>query len=107
MAAFIVPYMFIFNPGMLLIGKTTDIIQVIITSLVGTYALACGVQGWLWGRPISVAYRIPLLAAAITLIHPGVLTDLVGIAVLAGTIVVHRLLEKKPLIQSASDLSKK
>ena len=93
-AAFIAPYMFIFNPAMLLIGSPLEIIEVAVTSLLGTFALACGMQGWLMGRAIPFALRIPLIAGAILLIKPGIYTDLAGIGLLILTYILSRIWKK-------------
>ncbi len=93
-AAFIAPYMFIFNPAMLLIGSPLEIIEVAVTSLLGTFALACGMQGWLMGRAIPFALRIPLIAGAILLIKPGIYTDLAGIGLLVLTYILSRIWKK-------------
>jgi TRAP transporter 4TM/12TM fusion protein len=94
-AAFITPFIFVFNPALLLIGDLTHVIQAVLTSLIGTYALACGVQGWLLGRPAAWPVRIPLLVAAITLIDPNLITDLLGIALLVGAVLLHRTLSTR------------
>ncbi len=94
-AAFIAPYMFIFSPGMLLIGNITNIIIVTITALLGSFALACGMQGWLLGKPISVLFRIPLFAGSLLLIKPGIYTDIAGVGLLVLTYLVHRLTTRK------------
>jgi len=93
-AAFIAPYMFIFNPAMLLIGSPIEVIQVVVTSLLGTFALACGMQGWLMGRAIPIVLRVPLIAGAILLIKPGIYTDLAGIGLLILTYIVSRIWKK-------------
>ena len=94
-AAFIAPYMFIFSPAMLLIGNLTEIISVCITALLGTFALACGMQGWLIGRAIPFALRIPLIAGALLLIKPGLYTDIIGIGLLVGTYFLSRVWKKE------------
>lgn len=94
-AAFIAPYMFIFNPAMLLIGAPLDIIQVAITALLGTFALACGMQGWYLGREIPFILRIPLIGGAILLIKPGIVTDLIGLGLLVLTYIISRIWKKK------------
>ena len=93
-AAFIAPYMFIFNPAMLLIGSPLEVIEVAVTSLLGTFALACSMQGWLMGRAIPFALRIPLIAGAILLIKPGIYTDLAGIGLLILTYILSRIWKK-------------
>ncbi len=100
-AAFIAPYMFIFSPAMLLIGNLFDVISVMVTALIGTFALACGMQGWLLGKPIPFLLRIPLFVSAILLIKPGTITDLIGIAILVATYLLQRFLAKKTAASGA------
>ena len=94
-AAFIAPYMFIFSPAMLLIGNLSDIVLAVITTLLGTFALACGIQGWLIGKAIPFALRIPLIAGALLLIKPGLYTDIIGIGLLVGTYFLSRVWKRE------------
>ncbi|HNS15057.1 MAG TPA: TRAP transporter permease [Syntrophorhabdaceae bacterium] len=101
-AAFIAPYMFIFNPAMLLIGSLTDVIIVTATALLGTFALACGMQGWLLGRIVGLPIRILLIAGAIMLIKPGVYTDIAGACLLVITYFLSRFFSKKQAVVEPS-----
>jgi TRAP transporter 4TM/12TM fusion protein len=94
-AAFIAPYMFIFSPAMLFIGNVTDVIIVAITALLGSFALACGMQGWLWGRVVGIPIRVLLIAGAILLIKPGIYTDIAGVCILALSFFLSRFFSKK------------
>lgn len=77
-AAFIIPYMFVYANELLLIGETGDIILAAITALIGVMGLAGGVMGYFRRRnhPIET---IVLIASALSLIHPGIVTDIVGV----------------------------
>ncbi|MBW2145782.1 MAG: TRAP transporter permease [Deltaproteobacteria bacterium] len=81
-AAFIVPYMFIYGPELLLIGSLWGIILAVITSIIGVICLAAGVQGWLI-RKSNPLERMLLIAASILLIKPGIFTDLPGLCFFA------------------------
>ncbi len=94
-AAFIAPYMFIFNPAMLFMGSLTDIMLVAVTALLGTFALACGMQGWLLGRIVGIPIRVLLIAGAIMLIKPGVYTDMAGACILVAAYFLSRFFSKK------------
>jgi len=94
-AAFIAPYMFIFSPAMLFIGNVTDVIIVAITALLGTFALACGMQGWLWGKVVGLPIRVLLIAGAILLIKPGIYTDIAGVCILVAAYFLSRFFSKK------------
>lgn len=89
-AAFIVPYMFVFEPSLLLIGDPLNIILAGASSLIGTFSLACSMQGYLLGREINFYLRIPLFISAILLIKPGLYSDLVGILTLAVVTLISR-----------------
>jgi TRAP-type uncharacterized transport system fused permease subunit len=78
LAAFIVPYMFIYGPTLLLRGDFYSVIWAAITAIVGVTILAAGVERWFMGRAASWIQTVLLLTAALLLIKPGLVTDLIG-----------------------------
>ena len=79
-AAYFVPFVFAYSPALLLgRGGAWETATLTLTRLVGVYALAAAAEGWLL---IQAAWyeRLVLVASAITLIVPSVLTDVVGLA---------------------------
>jgi TRAP transporter 4TM/12TM fusion protein len=76
-AGFIVPFMFIFEPTLLMIGAWHDILQSFVTAMVGTICLAAGLFGYLV-REARIWERAALIGAALLLIKPGLLTDMTG-----------------------------
>jgi TRAP transporter 4TM/12TM fusion protein len=82
-AAFIVPYIFVLNPEMLLINATPwGIVQTCITSIMGMIGVGAAVEGWYWTR-MSWWERITILAGGLLLIVPGTMTDLIGLGLMA------------------------
>ncbi|MCI8454126.1 MAG: TRAP transporter fused permease subunit [Lachnospiraceae bacterium] len=81
--AFLVPFILIFNPGMILIGTTGEIIRTTITSLFGIYALGAGFMGYLT-RDLNWPIRLILVAAGVAMVDPGMVTDIAGIVVILG-----------------------
>ncbi|WP_129115655.1 TRAP transporter permease [Halegenticoccus tardaugens] len=81
-AGFLVPYLFVYGPELLLIGSTTKVVVGAATALVGVVALSAGTQGYLYA-PTHVVERAVLVAGAVVLIAPGMTTDLVGLALIA------------------------
>jgi TRAP transporter 4TM/12TM fusion protein len=85
MRTFLLPYMFITAPQMLLIGLDPGIMGVLeaswifITSSIGMYALAAGMQGFLIDDDTWFE-RILLLAVAFCLVKPGIYSDIIGLA---------------------------
>jgi TRAP transporter 4TM/12TM fusion protein len=92
-AGFLIPYMFVLGPAMVLEGTPFEIAMVVITGTIGVIALAGSVQNWLLTRCL-VWERVALFIAAITLIKPGWITDLIGAAIMA-LIVVLQLARRK------------
>lgn len=82
LTSFIVPYMFAFGPGLLLIGDWLDITQAVFSSFVGVACLAVGVSGWL-GCNTNIAARAVFFAASLGLMMQGTVSDLAGLALIA------------------------
>jgi TRAP transporter 4TM/12TM fusion protein len=84
-AAFIVPFMFVYDSSMLMIGRAPYVLWVLCTAVCGIVALSAGVEGWLLRRA-TIPERAGLVMASLVLIKPGLLTDAVGFG-LFGTII--------------------
>lgn len=81
MVAFLIPYMFIFGPELLFSGNWPGIISAVITACLGCYALAAGIHGYLYTEALWWQ-RIVLIVAAVLLIKPGFVTDIIGVGLL-------------------------
>jgi len=82
-AAFIIPYIFVFNPAMLFIDTTPlKVAQIIVTSCIGMFSLAVGAEGYML-RGLAPLWRLAAIAAGLMLIDPGLLSDIIGIALIA------------------------
>jgi len=94
-AAFIVPYVFVFSPEMLFIGTTPLImIQIVITSIIGMFNIAVGVEGFIFHK-LAVPLRLTAIAAGLMLIDPGLTTDLIGIGISAMVVIIHVIMHRK------------
>lgn len=80
-AGYLVPYMFVYGPAMVLIGTPMEIAFAVLTGLLGTMALSAAVQGWFL-KGASLFERVLLLVAALALIKPGWETDIIGFGLL-------------------------
>jgi len=80
--AYIVPFMFVYEPSLLMVGDWTAIVTSTITAVIGTVCLAAGLMGYL-KRPCGWWERALLLAAALLLIKPGYITDAIGLTLLS------------------------
>ncbi|HWA37105.1 MAG TPA: TRAP transporter permease [Burkholderiales bacterium] len=89
--AYIVPFMFVYEPMLLLIvgdwgAQWPFVVWSVITASVGVVCLAGSLFGWLLARAL-VWQRVLLFVAALCLIKPGLITDSIGIALLAVVVV--------------------
>ncbi|HUY02231.1 MAG TPA: TRAP transporter permease [Rhodocyclaceae bacterium] len=80
--AYIVPFMFVYSPALLMIGDPLVIVGAMVSSVIGVILLAAGLFGYLI-RPCTLWQRALLLVAALLLIKPGWESDVVGLALLA------------------------
>ena len=93
--AFIVPYIFALNPAMLFVDTTAgEVILICITSLVGMYAVSASLQGYLL-HEMKWYERIAAAAGGLMLIYPGIVTDSIGLALVAVIVVIQLITRKK------------
>jgi len=89
-AGFIVPFFFVFNPSLLFSGPWNEILLAVVTGSIGVVALAAAMEGYLL-RTALWFERLFLLAAALLLIDPNVMTDVIGLALLGGVLLSQKL----------------
>jgi TRAP transporter 4TM/12TM fusion protein len=80
-AAYIVPFMFAYSPALVLIGEPLEIALAGVTALIGCYALAACLQGYMHTK-LFMWQRALLGLSALTFIHSGWETDLIGLSIL-------------------------
>ena len=85
-AAYIVPFMFVYSGALLLQGAATDVLIAVPTALVGVWALAKAMQD----RASPALARAALLVGALGLINPGLTSDAIGLALIALVVAVQR-----------------
>lgn len=101
LAAFIVPFMFFSSPELLMQGAWIDILHIVISALLGIYLLSSAVQGWFFGL-LAWPLRLVLLAAALSMIDGGWLTDGIGIAAGVGVwLIQRRLVDPRTVVRGA------
>ena len=99
-AAFIVPYIFAENPAMLLVNVENpfQVVQIVISSLVGLFGVAAALNGFLY-RPINPLFRLALVAGGLSMMIPGTLTDVIGLAVVVAVVLLQRAAAKREAVQ--------
>lgn len=90
-AAFLIPYMFVLSPELLLIDTTFwDATFVIITSLIGMIGVGAGFMGY-WLRPLNWLERILSFSAGILLIYPEKVSSIIGLGTLGMILLIQFL----------------
>jgi TRAP transporter 4TM/12TM fusion protein len=89
LAGFVLPYVFVYNPSLLMIGTTTEVILAFLSATLGIICLSASIMAYLF-KETSLLERVVLFAAALLLIKPGWITDLIGLVCL-GSVMIHQL----------------
>ena len=95
-AAFIIPYIFVYSPSMLFLGDVNafDIILIFVSSVIGMYGVSAALEGYIEYK-LNAVFRILIAAGGLCLIIPGLLTDIIGISVVGGIFLIQKLTAKK------------
>ncbi len=91
---YIIPFMFVYGPSLLLIGEPIHVAISCVTSVIGVICLAAGLHGYFLRRA-NVVERLLLVAAALSLIKPGLLTDVIGVALIGGVVALQLVIMKR------------
>lgn len=87
-AGFVVPFMFVYAPALLLKGSLAEVARATITAVLGTALLSSATEGYLFA-PCTVVERAVFLVAGLGLIDPGTTTDLLALGPVALVLVFH------------------
>ena len=95
-AAFIVPYIFAYNPAMLLEGVTGwyQVVQIALSALLGLFGVAAALNGHLF-RKVPVVLRLALMAGGLCMMVPETLTDIIGFVTVAAVVIYQYVSNKK------------
>ena len=91
---YIVPFMFIYEPSLMLIGDWFESLTSTVSAVIGVMCLAAGLQGYLL-REARWWERAVLVVAALLLIKPGYISDAIGLVLLAAVVFSQKLVPAK------------
>jgi len=95
--AFIVPYIFAFNPAMLFIETTPlEVVQIIVTSIIGIFGISAGMEGYMFTR-MKWYEIIFVIAGGLMLVYPGLITDVIGIVIIAAIVLLQMFKRRRAL----------
>ena len=94
---FILPFVFVYNNVLLGQGSFLSIIWAFLSACLGTYCLACTIQGYTFSGKPGRLLRVLIGGGALLCIWPGILTDVIGIAIcLAAHLTAKRTVDVLP-----------
>ncbi len=94
LAGFIVPFLFIYSPAIVLAGNLWNLITDSVTAVLGIAALAGSLTGWLF-MDLSPWLRLVIFGSAIALIVPNLLVGAVGAVPLALILATARIRQRR------------
>ena len=103
-AGFIIPFIFAMSPDMLLVNTTWyEVLLITVTSIIGMYGVTFGLSGFSAYEKqgskhfFGIIMRIVSIAGGLLLIYPGYVTDIIGVALVGGVLLLRRLeIAKEP-----------
>ena len=93
-AGFVVPYMFVYNPGLMLQGSIFNIVFASITALIAVLGLSAGIQGY-FVDDLNIIERLLLISTPFLIIYPTMLTNLIGAVIVAAVYAKQKGLGRK------------
>lgn len=81
-AGFLVPYMFVYNPYLLLKGDILHIILGCVTAILAVIALSAGIQGHFLSK-LNIVERLAFIVLPFAIIYPSLLANLLAVTVIA------------------------
>lgn len=98
---FIIPYMFVYSPELLLPAGMNIFagIRVVITSIIGVFALALCVEGY-YHRRLNVMERVVAAVGSICLINSKLATDVIGLVCIGAVVMLQLAYKKKAVLET-------
>jgi len=97
--AFIIPYIFALSPEILLVQEAAadiaviDVIRIIITSVAGMIGISAGLEGYFFGN-CKIWERLIFIAGGLCMVIPSLLTDGIGLVLLAVGVVLQLIRQR-------------
>jgi TRAP-type uncharacterized transport system fused permease subunit len=101
LAGFLVPFVFVYSPGLLLQGNFISILKAIVSGTVGVTAVAAGVSGFLI-LETPLWQRVLLIAGSVMLLEPSFLGDMIGYVTVTLIGLQQYLRKRRLLVQAVS-----
>lgn len=101
-SAFIIPYMFVLSPALLMIDTTIpNLIWVVFSAFVGMLAISTGMIGF-WYRKLNILERAMAVVTGLLLIYPETISDIVGLVLFAAMFAIQYAAGKRERAQQTA-----
>lgn len=97
LVAFIMPFMFVYEPALLMDGSVGKIVESLLTAGLGITCLAAGFEGY-YGKNLNFLERILIIASGVCMIFPQTVMDITGIALMLIVILPKYLGRRKQIL---------
>jgi TRAP-type uncharacterized transport system fused permease subunit len=95
-----VPYIFVYSPQMLMLNaQWHEILLIAVTALIGMFGIGMAVEKF-WTSRLNIIQQLMALAGGLLLIIPGLLTDAIGLVLIAAVILWQRV--QNPKLKAAA-----
>ena len=90
-AAFLVPYIFVYSPQMLMLNaQWYEVVLIAVTALIGMFGVGMAIEKY-WESKLNVIQQLLALAGGLMLIVPGLITDIVGFLLIALVVIWQKI----------------
>ncbi|MBI2861159.1 MAG: TRAP transporter fused permease subunit [Chloroflexi bacterium] len=86
---FLVPFIIVYNPALILQGSPGDIALAATTAIIGIFGLSVGLEGYLF-TATNWLQRILFIVGGIVMVVPGLTTDIIGAVILVSLVIWQR-----------------
>lgn len=92
-AGFIIPFLIVYGPALVMQDTPTRIFITFITACIGVYLMAASIQGFFLSKKIGIGYRILTFCTSLLMLFPSTETDIVGF-IFIGFIIIRMFIER-------------
>ena len=94
-AAFLVPYIFVYSPQMLMLNAHWyEVVLIAVTAVIGMFGIGMAVEKY-WESRLNVLQQLMALAGGLLLIIPGLVTDGIGFSLIALVVLWQRIQKRQ------------
>ncbi len=94
-AAFLVPYIFVYSPQMLMLNAHWyEVVLIAVTAVIGMFGIGMAIEKY-WESKLNVIQQLMALAGGLLLIIPGLVTDSIGLVLIVVVVLWQKMQNKK------------